>query len=308
MRLLVTGSSGFIGLNLLKKIENIFDVFPCSNTKNLHENPNTKIDFQDIHDVERKILQIEPTHIIHLANSNMKAIHPDERMDIGQQDLNMHFNVFNAAFRMKNPPRVIFLGSCEEYGYGQAPYLETQECDPRSDYGKIKYAASLKLFELAEKNKSMAIILRPSVVYGPGQNSEMLIPSVISSLVRKENLLTTNGTQSRDFIYIDDLVDAIVRSINLPVSLESQIINIAKGESVSVARVLSVIVEIMGEEFRPFIKLGALQHNQYEVGDYRVSNAKSLSVLNWQPKTDLEIGLARTIDWWKEKLGNGDLT
>ena len=308
MRLLITGPTGFIGKNLLNKLmTQKIQLYPVSHSTDSNNKLDTGLNYQDFQEVQKRIQEISPTHIIHLASSNIKAAPSGMKARMASADLKMHLNVFEAAFQLKKHPHIVFLGSCEEYGNASTPYLESHECKPISNYGSTKHLAGLKLAQLARMHKSTAFILRPSVVYGPGQDSGMLIPSAISSLMRKMNFLTTSGTQTRDFVYVDDLVEAILKAINLSTATEPEIVNIAQGESIRISRVLEMLTKFMGEEYKQFIKLGSIQTDPHEVSDYRVSNAKSFNTLNWQPSIGLEDGLKRTIQWWTQKLGENGL-
>ena len=122
----------------------------------------------------------------------------------------------------------IQIGSSLEYGRISSPNKESQKCKPVSYYGKAKYLASKHLIDFDERNSFPFIILRLYQVFGPKQKEDRLIPYVISSCKRDKKFKCTDGKQFRDFLYIDDLVDGIIKSFKS--KKVGEIINIGYGK------------------------------------------------------------------------------
>jgi UDP-glucose 4-epimerase len=137
------------------------------------------------------------------------------------------------------------------------------------------------------------VVLRPSVVYGPGQSSRMLIAMVMHALAAGETIAVTQGEQTRDFLYVDDLADAIVLALTTP-GMEGGTYNIGSGEIVSVRQCLELIEHITG--CTGLIEHGARPYPVSERFHYEPMLEKTYEVLPWKASVMLEEGLRRT---WK---------
>jgi len=122
----------------------------------------------------------------------------------------------------------------------------------------------------------------------------MFIPSLISSLVKGETFDMTKGEQTRDFIYVDDLVEAIILA-SLNNITTNEVINVCSGLESKISDVAKIVIKIINN--------GAITYNQpyrqNEQWRYYGDNSKAKSLLGWEPKIKLEEGLRRTVEWHK---------
>ena len=111
--------------------------------------------------------------------------------------------------------RVLLMGSTEEYGRNPPPYRTSDSMDPLSPYAASKAAATCYARMFHSSFHLSTVVLRPSVIYGPGQTLRMLIPMVMKALAENRLIDVTEGMQTRDFIYVTDVVDAIVVALTI---------------------------------------------------------------------------------------------
>jgi len=193
----------------------------------------------------------------------------------------------------------IQIGSSDEYGGNRAPQSEKLREAPISPYSFGK-AASTHFLQMLHRTEGFpATILRLFLVYGPGQDMKRFIPQVIGGCLRDEEFPASAGTQMRDFCYIDDVVDAVFMAMEND-RARGEVINVASGTGVSIRSVVERIQELSGGGRPQFGKV------PYRSGDHMalyadISKAKEL--LGWKPRTQLEDGLRRTIEYYQSSEG-----
>ena len=174
------------------------------------------------------------------------------------------------------------------------------ELDPRNGYGKSKREAENIIREYAEKTGISAIILRLSNVYGPGMppNKHSVVANFINAAINDQPLnINGDGNQERDFVYVDDVVEALNKSIDWKGKPgEVQILNICSGEAVSLNQLIDEIEKLVGKKLKVNYPNPQMLDNGVWIGD----NSQALKVLDWKPKTLIEEGLRRTYEATKK--------
>jgi nucleoside-diphosphate-sugar epimerase len=195
--------------------------------------------------------------------------------------------------RLARPGRhVVLFSSGLVYGRQPAPFHEALPCAPLDAYGQSKLAAEALLQGWARATDSPATVLRPSVIYGAGAPSAMLIVSLLANLRAGEPFAMTAGEQLRDFVHVEDVADAVAAVLERCVT---GVYNVASGESRSVRAAAELGAAIAG---RPeLLRIGALPYRDNEVFDYRLDGDRLRRALQWQPRVTLESGLRRI---WEE--------
>lgn len=192
----------------------------------------------------------------------------------------------------------IQLGSSDEYGEAPAPQREDSDGRPISPYAFAKQSATKLIRMLADQEGFPGVVVRLFLVYGPGQGRSRFLPQVITACLRGEPFSCTLGEQHRDFCYVEDVVDGIVRAALLP-QAKGQIINVASGKPVTIRRMTEIIVKLIGAG-KP--EYGSRPYRPGESMMLYADISKATSLLNWAPAISLEDGLRRTIDYYKERL------
>jgi nucleoside-diphosphate-sugar epimerase len=288
-RVLVTGSTGFIGKKFTERIRKSgFEVIEIPENLDLEEDKQT-LDF---------VTSTDPTHIVHLAsNRNHERELPSEQLQF--QISNIDHNIISACQKLKNLHRFVSIGTCDEYGKQNDPYLETTLACPISAYGQSKLALTKLLVEISESKNFPSVTLRPSVVYGTNQSPNMFIPSLFVAMQEQKRIPLTKGEQTRDFVHVDDVVDAIFLSLTSKNIPNGSILNIGTQRSLPVKSVAIMIADLFGSTHKSLLGFGILEYRPSEVMNYRVNAEKAMRVLTWKPKISLEDGLKNL----KESIG-----
>jgi len=304
---LVTGANGFIGSHLARKLlregarVHVL-VRKNSNSRRIQDIAGEIAfwngDVTDYTSIAECIKTVKPQIIFHLAANR------DTKRDIGLLDAMIDTNIkgtlnlVSAAVELKAPLKYfVNTGSSEEYGDGQTPFVEEQRETPVSPYSASK-VASTYFCQMLHKSMGLPIVtLRPFLVYGPDQDADMFIPSLIRHCLEKRDFPMTEGNQTRDFVYIDDVVDAYMSAAVSPEAI-GRVMNIGNGVEYSIKDVAVKIVQMMGNPVQ--LSIGALQKRPGEAERFFCDNADARQVLNWYPEVGLDEGLSKTIQWFSK--------
>lgn len=197
-----------------------------------------------------------------------------------------------------NLKRFIQIGSSDEYGGQSAPQDESMREEPISFYSMGKVAAGQMLQMLYKTEGFPCVILRPFLVYGPGQDEQRFLPQIISGCLREESFPASYGEQLRDFCYIDDIINGIFRALESSDAV-GQIINLASGQPVTIKNMIKRVQKMAGSGDPQFGKV------PYRPGENMALYAditKAKKLLEWEAKVDLDEGIRRTIEYYKNVL------
>jgi nucleoside-diphosphate-sugar epimerase len=297
-RILITGINGFIGKNLssyLKEELKCAHVFGIVRKENNVDTNIYKVDLTDIKSLEKAILEIRPHIIFHLA-ANIKPTRDVEDLnDMIQTNIIGTTNILYII--QKNNIQLdsfVNLGSCEEYGQNVVmPFTEELLPSPVSMYSGTKSAAVSLCQMFYNLYKIPIVTVRPSLVYGPFQNDRFFIVQSIKKLLLNEDFDMTMGQQTRDFIYVDDLVKGLVE-VSKSSQLRGEIVNISSGSDYKLIDVISKIHKLT--ESKSKLNIGVIPYRTSEIMSFQCSNKKMLESTEWKPTVCLEEGLLRTID------------
>ena len=201
-------------------------------------------------------------------------------------------------------PRIVLASSCAVYGdAAQLPIAETSMPRPMSPYAESKLAAEEACAAAADAGQISAACLRFFNVYGPRQDPGSEYSGVISRFLDAAAAgapvtVFGDGGQTRDFVYVGDLVDALVRALQRPLSGVS-VLNVGTGIPTSVLELLERVEGAAGVTLERRMA-------PPRAGDIRESRAdpgRSRWVLGWEATTDLAAGLAKTWEWYQSRAG-----
>ncbi len=310
---LVTGANGFIGSHLVDALlETGADVHLLARAGTAdapHEESSTKTheaNFYDIGSLARAVGAANPKIIFHLAASvNASRNHLLAREMINS-NLIVTMNLLRALeLAGVKYEKFVNTDTSEVYGDNPVPFTEDMPLKPVSPYSASKAAATTFCGALHKASGAPITTLRLAPTYGPRQKiAGMLIPNLIYSCLTKGEFKTTKGEQTRDFTYVSDVVGAYLAAAACP-EADGQVINISCGAEHIVKDTILKIVELMGWPIQP--QIGALPYRPGDVMHFFCDNSKAKKLLGWQPHTQLEDGLRKTISWHKEKFERGEL-
>ena len=298
MKLLVTGASGFIGSHLLPRLVSAgYDL--AVYTRTISVAPKGIIsyagDITDQRAIEECVSDFKPDVVVHLSADKNRSRDIDDFEDSIKTNLHGALYLIRPLLKLKNFNKLIVMGTAEEYGLNSGPFTEKMKEKPVSCYSLSKTMQACLAETISRIYRLPCVYLRPSVVYGPGQSTEMFLPSLITALANNQIFDMTMGLQTRDYIYIDDLLDAIMMAIQSDIA-EFEAINIASGESISISKVANQVESIMGRY--GLVKKGKFDQRKLEVMDYTMEITKAKKLLNWSPSTSFANGLQKTINYF----------
>jgi len=297
----VTGATGFIGTHLINSLLNYqCEIHALSYKKGKRKSISRKLywysgDIKDRKKLRRIIIKAKPDFVFHLA----AITNPKRDLNLVDEVTETNFfGTLNLLQALKNTPfsKMIFLGSCEEYGNGLVPFKESQPVIPLSPYGFSKVAATHLCLLYHRIFNYPIVILRPTVVYGPGQKKNMFIPALIKSLIKNKPFKMSRGEQTRDFVFVNDVVEAILMSAVK--NIKGEIINIGKGKSYSLKKVVTITKKLSNSKSQISF---SLPYRPFEIMNYSCDITKAKKMLNWKPRYSLEEGLKETINYYRAK-------
>lgn len=298
-RVLVTGATGFIGRHLIDGLMAIpkFEVLGLGRHGAWEFSggrliPSCSISKLALSDRDSLISEFAPTHVINLAGSKSTV---GEASD-AETSAEFLENLFEIAMKCESVLRFVHVGSCEEYGQAIRPYLESSNPEPTTRYGKSKFRSTQFLLAAAQQSDLEVVVVRPSVVYGPGQSMEMFIPYVLNSIAEHSRIKMTGGKQLRDFLHVEDLVAGLIALVQAGPLGRTEILNFSSGTSHQLMDVVDEILNQRGLIRDEWLSSETLDYREDEVFDYRVSNEKASLILGWKPKISLVEGIAGLVN------------
>jgi nucleoside-diphosphate-sugar epimerase len=283
-KILIFGGSGFIGKHLIDKMNgnydflslsrNLEDNSTCSKVGNILEPKSYELFLENTETIINLVGQVE-SNLEHFTSSNLTG----------------SLNLLNSAVKY-NIKNIILISTINVYGENNnSPSKESDTLSPISNYGIIKMLNE-KLYEHFSKVHGINVtILRLSGVYGPGK-IKGFFPQLINAINDKSIILKpyNYGNQLRDFIYIDDVIDGILKSINHN-SSGFDIFNISSSNRYSIKELISITEKLSNSQI-------AVEYSSKKFDEKCLwaDNSKAKLMLNFAPKISLNSGIQKTLN------------
>lgn len=301
MRVLVTGAQGFIGRAVVARLlEAGAEVHGmCRHIRQPLTGLHLHIgDVLDARSRQITLRDVQPTHLIHLA---WTTAHGAYWNDPANDDWVTASLALIGEFAQQGGQHAFVAGSCAEYG-GQADSIDEAHTAlrPTTQYGRSKAELGQQALErMASLHLGLAWG-RIHFPFGPGEQARRLVPSISLSLLAGETAETGPPEVARDFIYVDDLADAVVL---LAMRKHHGALDLCTGRAREVGDLAKGLATILGRQ--DLLRLGALPAR---LGDpLRMSaEPRTLRGLGWEPRVGVEEGLRRSIEWWREIRSKGE--
>ena len=295
-KILIVGGTGFLGFHLIKRCLNLKMII----TSISRRKPDKffrlgKVEYKtcSITNLQKlkKLINSDYDFIVNLGGN---IDHANNNKTYRSHYLSVK-NLYD-VFKNKKIKRFIQIGSSSEYGKIFGAVKENNICKPKMIYGRSKLMATNFLLKKNKLERFPLTILRFFQIYGPFQKKNRLIPFVISSSIKNKKFNCSEGSQLRDFLYVDDAVESIIKSFKRKES-KGKIINIGNGTPVEVKKVILMINALIKKGKPKFGKLSLrIDESKNIYPDLRVAK----KILGWKNKTSLKKGLIKTIQFYKK--------
>jgi UDP-glucose 4-epimerase len=310
LKILITGAAGFIGSHLSDRLaaDNellLLDDFSVGRRENLSEVatlPSVQVVEADIRDRERmNQLCAGVSVVFHLATSCL-------RTSLGDPELSHDTNAGGTlslcrAALERGVRRLVYCSSSEVYGTAlTAPMDESHPLQPTTVYGASKLAGELYAQAFWRTHGLPVSVVRPFNTYGPrepyaGARAEVIPRFVLQLESFKPPVIFGDGSQTRDFTYVEDTVTGLVLAGECD-DLVGDVVNVARGREVAISRVAELLARQMGRQ-----DVGPVyaEPRPGDVARHYADIGKAQRLLRFEPRVDLEIGLGRTVEWFREQ-------
>ncbi|MFT6699269.1 MAG: nucleoside-diphosphate-sugar epimerase [Porticoccaceae bacterium] len=290
-KILVVGGNGYLGKFLVKVLrENEADIFVIS--RNCEQsNSQFTVDITNFDETYKVIQKIKPDIVYHLAANisrnrdfsiyeEMSAVNVQGTLNIlkSLEGIDAHF---------------IFTSSSEIYGNNASPFHENQIPKPVSPYSLTKINAEMLVQTYSTNQSKKFTNLRVFNFYGESMPEGFFIPQMIQSLKKGEDFLMTKGEQVRDFLYVGDVVKALVLTAK-NTSSYGETMNVCSGKGTKLSQLAAAVNTSMKTKAK--IVLGAIPYRDNEVWEMIGDNSKIKKITGFEPKISIDKGIEIVIN------------
>lgn len=296
-RFLIIGGTGFIGFFIAKKLleqKNYVSILSTSKPSKFRKITNAEYLIGNVQNLKKLKQIFQNRNYDYVINSCGYVEHFNKKR-IHETHFKGCVNLYK-IFKKKKLKKFIQIGSSAEYGNIKLPHKEMSFCKPKGYYGRTKLKATKFFLNKFKKNQFPICVVRLYQVYGPKQSFDRFIPMLIRASILKKKLNTSNGKQLRDFLYISDVVDAILKTIKSK-KTQGKIINIGYGKSIPLINIINYIAKKL-DFFSPIFGKINLRKDESLNSFPDIKRAKKL--INWTPKIYWKKGILMTIKYYKK--------
>ena len=302
-KILITGSTGFIGANLARSfIDDGERVSIIVRDKRLNWRlknipSGLKIYESDILNpkLPEVIKKISPDFVFHLAAYGVMAEESDT-LRMFEANIRGTINLVS-SLRELNIKKLINIGSAVEYGVKNKKIKEKDLLEPINDYGVTKAGSTLYCQKEGVRNNIPVVTFRLFTPYGYYEDKSRLIPSVILNALGNNPIPVSVPSSVRDFVFIEDVIDVLKRAMKKEIN-SGEIINVGFGKQQSVGNIVKLVTKLT--KTRSTVRWGAVKPQNRFVEPKRLEAdiTKAEKILDWKPKYTIEEGIKKTIDWF----------
>lgn len=305
-KILITGGAGFIGSNLANKLAeegknvSILDDLSTGSKKNLIQ--HQKIDFfqgsvNNPNKLEKAISGCDK--IVHLAALSSAPMHENNFVEGCETNLVGFLKVLEKA-ESKNIEKVVYASTSSMNNRQEPPHTEKEEDFATNYYTASKLGRELYADVFGRRSNVEITGLRFFSVYGPGEEKKGEYANIVSQFAwrimdGKRPLVYGEGEQTRDFIYVKDVVDAIKLSLEIREVLDGEVFNIGTGKETSFNKVIEMINHELNENISPKYTINPIKDY---VKRTKADMSQTESTLGFEPSHSLSEGLRKTIQYY----------
>ncbi len=304
-RVLVTGAAGFVGAVLVRRLladgHEVHAIVRASSSPWRLADVDADLrwhalDLRDAAALDRALAAARPEVVFHLAAHGAYPAQT-EVDDILSTNVTGTWNLLRGLGR-RDYEILVNTGSSSEYGFRDTPMNEGDRPAPNSYYAVAKTSQTLLCQHVARAEGRPITTFRLFSIYGPYEEPTRLIPTIIRRCLSGEDLVLTSPQTARDFVFVDDAVDAYLRFDRLA-TLSGEVINIGSGTQKTLQEVVDLVLRHTGARVR--CQWGTMPDRIWDAQTWVADATKSRRLLGWEPHTSLDQGIARTVAWNQEQ-------
>ena len=301
---LITGSSGFIGSVLLRRLlsenkgeihlilrkeSHLWRIKDLLSKVTIHYS-----DLSNLEELEKIFIKAKQNIIYHQATNGAYSYQSDAN-EIIKTNILGTWNMLQASNKI-NYDLFVNTGSSSEYGFKKFAMRETDILEPASYYAVTKSAQTLLCSHIANQEKKPIVTIRPFSVYGPYEEPKRLFPTLLKSLLLNQEMNLVSPDTARDQIYVDDMVDAYLKIDEMKMN-PGEYYNIGTGIQSTIKQVVETAVEVTGKNTK--FNWGSMQSRNWDTNAWVADISKARQQLKWYPKTSLRDGIYKTWEWFQ---------
>jgi dolichol-phosphate mannosyltransferase len=299
---LLTGGTGFVGANLARRLLGeghrvhllVRERFQTWRTDGIRNDVAFHpVALADAMAVKAVLSRVRPDWVFHLA------VHGAYSWQTGFDEMlrtNLHgtINLVEASLAAGTGV-IVNTGSSSEYGARDHAPQETEELEPNSHYAVTKAAAVMYCRYMAQAHGARIPTLRLYSVFGPYEDPNRLLPKLVKTGLEGGLPPLADPETARDFVYVDDVVDAYLLAAAKRTSEAGAIYNVASGTETKLRQAVEIARRVMGVQAEPV--WNTMPGRNWDTTVWVGNSDKLRRELNWQPRYSFEAGLRRMIDW-----------
>lgn len=312
MKALIIGGNGFVGKHLVKHLKNDkhWDVYI---TKRGQNPINTKVDGEfnlDIlnkEEIKEVIKKVSPDYVFHLAAQSSVAVSWENPLLTVDVNIKGTINLLDAIRECEVSPRILIIGSGEEYGYilpDEIPIPENNLLRPGNIYAATKVAQNMISKVYTDAYKMDIVLVRAFNHIGPGQSPLFVVSDFCKQIVeikkgiRKNIIKVGNLSAKRDFTDVRDVVKAY--SLLIEKGKKGETYNVGSNKAIAIQDILNKIIKISGIEVKVIIDSEKLR--PVDVPVIEADTRKIKSDIGWEKEIDIDKTIKDTITYWENNL------
>ena len=308
-KILVTGGAGFIGSHLINKLVDLKSKVTVTVKYNsIIDNQRLINVWNKIHIIESDLRNTDSVlslknkkfdYIFHLAAYN----HVGDSFTHISETINS--NLFSTINLLEHGPfykKFIHMGSSEIYGsQKRIPFNTSEMPNPMSPYAIGKYSSELYSILKNKIDKRNLICLRPFNTFGPFQSEKAIIPEIIIKCLMGKPVLTTPGDQTREFNYVENIIEAMLLTSSKLKSFDSPI-NIGSNKPIKIKNLVKKIHLLTNSKSK--LQIGKINYRHNEIWKMQADNKFITNKIKWKPKVSFDQGLKISINWYRRFIQN----
>lgn len=305
IKILVTGGTGFVGQFLIPQLMvEGYEVYNVDQYfwSTMQSGKELLADVNDIYALIRIYRKVKPDIVIHLAAMTAVAYSYEHPIEVISTNFLGTVNLAEAG-RMTCPELKHFIYPSSAEVYGITKSLKKKESDvlyPNSPYAVSKEASERYLKYMYEAYGFPVTIFRPFNSYGRLDNHWFIVEKIVYQMLNNQKIVYLGDPEPvRDFLYIDDHINAYMKALNNPKAI-GETFNISTGEGVSIRDLAGKIAKSIG--WKGKIKWQSMPRRPLDIMSLVGDNRRIRTILNWDKPISLDEGLKQTIKNWRKKL------